>query len=133
MFKHKKKEDIDLGGNKFDVINREKYITLEPVWTLLENIPEDMKIKSDILWEKTRVEPTIGNQLLQELFQEFQNKMITNILDLVFNQDELVYSWLLDKMMLLVTRVDTGNNITALIDNPIMNDLKEKWRTKRGL
>ncbi len=132
MFKKNKKIDVDLAGNKFDVQDKDKYVLLEPIWSILENTPEDMKITSEELWKQSMVDPVIGNKLIQDLFQEFQGKVISNLLDLMFKPDEIIYSWVFDKMMLLVTRVDTGSNIT-LVDNPIMNGLKDKWREHRGL
>jgi len=126
-----KKDNVDVGASKYDVDDREKYAPLEPVWEVLEKIPSDIQISSKELWEQSSVDPEVGNPLIKELFKEFQQKMLGNMLDLALHPDHIVDSWVFDKMMLLSTRVNTGSGV-ELGDSPVMSLWKDKWMKKRG-
>lgn len=125
-------ETVDVAGSKFDVEDQSKYEYLEPIWEILANTPSDTKITSKELWEQSELDPVEGNRLIQELFGEFRNKMLKNIVTLLINKKAVVNSWAFDKMMLLSTRVDTGSGI-ELGDNAIMNTWKKEWLKKRGM
>ncbi len=125
-------KNIDLAGSKFEADDITKYKYLNPIWGILENTPEDMKITSQELWEQSELNPKIGNPLLHEMTVEWMNKIINNIWALARNNEQVVHTWLFDKCMLLMTRVDTGG-VTKIPNNFVFNKWKKLWREKRGL
>ena len=124
-------EKIDVSGSKYDVEDITHYDYLKPIWELLENTP-DQGITSKEIWEKTKLDPKVGNRLIKELQNEFQNKVLTNFLGLFANKKQIVNSWAFDKVMLLVTKIVTGSSI-SLPDNMVFNMWKREWRKKRGI
>ena len=69
---------------------------------------------------------------MKELQNEFQNKVLKNFIGLFTNKKQIVNSWAFDKVMLLVTKINTGSGI-SLPDNMIFNMWKREWRKKRGI
>ena len=120
---------IDVGKTKFDV-DIKKYEYLNPIWTVLNEIPHDSTITAQELWEKTGLDPERGNRLLREFSQDFMNVFAKHFLSLLFSKKELTHSWTFDKVMLLCTRIDTGNTM-SLPDNPVMNQMKQEWMKNR--
>lgn len=127
-----KNDDVDIAGSRFDVDDHTKYDYLLPVWKLLEDVPEDIKIKSNDVWIQTGLDKEKGNRLMKELQIEFQNKVMKNFMDLIINKKHIVCSWTFDKIMLLCTRVDTGSDI-SLGDSPVMDLWKKEWMKNRGI
>ena len=139
-------EKIDVSGSKFDVEDITKYDYLKPIWEMidgsirqyygiisnkLENSP-DQGITSKELWDKSELDPEKGNKLIKELQIEFQNKVLSNIMNLFIHKKQIANSWAFDKVMLMVTKINTGSDV-GLPDNMIFNMWKREWRKKRGI
>jgi len=124
-------EKIDVSGSKFDVEDITKYDYLKPIWEILENSP-DQGITSKELWDKSELDPEKGNKLIKELQIEFQNKVLSNIMNLFIHKKQIANSWAFDKVMLMVTKINTGSDV-GLPDNMIFNMWKREWRKKRGI
>jgi len=129
----KKNNDVEISANSFDVKDREKYEYLDPVWDVLENTPEK-GITAEELWDCTDLDPVKGNQLLKELQNEFMSKFLEkkNMMALIMNNSLVARTWVFDKIMLLVTRLDTSSGVD-LPDNLVMNNWKKEWRKQRGV
>jgi len=129
----KKDNDVEMSANSFDVEDREKYEYLDPVWKVLENTPEK-GITAKELWDRTGLDSVKGNQLLKEMQNEFMNKFLEkkNMLSLLMNNSLVARTWVFDKIMLLVTRLETGSGVD-LPDNLVMNNWKKEWRKQRGV
>jgi hypothetical protein len=123
--------DVDVSGSKYDVDDITKYEYLNPVWSVLENTPEK-GITSKELWDQTELDPVKGNKLMQELANEFMQKVLHNFVGLFVDKKQIVNSWAFDKVMLLTTRIETGSGV-MLPDNMVFNMWKREWRKKRGM
>lgn len=134
------KNDIIIGGSSYDVEDINRYDYLEPIWDVLNNTPEK-GITSKQLFEQTHLDENRSNKLVKELMNEFQSKFmhdLTNPVKMIFKfskkdfyEKNLSNCWAWDKMMLLATRIDTGQ--PHIFDtNPIMLQFKQKWIEQRG-
>ena len=124
-------DDVDVSGSKYDVEDRACYDYLKPIWEVLENVPEQ-GITSDELWKQSKLDKEHGNKLIKQLQNEFQNNVLNNITGLFLNKKEIVNSWAFDKIMLLVTKINTNSGV-QLPDNMVFNMWKKEWRKKRGI
>ena len=129
-----------IGGSKIDVENPDEYSYLNPIWEILNNVPEK-GITTKELFEKTGLDEKIANQLVQEFMHVFQKKLLNMMKNPIalfkmandkFFERNLANSWVFDKMMLLSTRVNTGDD-NPMDDNPYMENWKNKWIENRGM
>lgn len=127
-----KKKDEVVGGSKFDVEDTSKYEYLEPIWPVLRNTPEE-GITGEELFKETNLEMNKAHELIKDLMFTWQNiltKELKNPFNLMkmardsFFEKNLANSWLFDKLMLLGTRIDTGN------PNPMKNPITDRWTKK---
>lgn len=134
-------DDVDIiGGSKYDVENINEYDYLKPIWDVLNNIP-DKGITSDELFKTTKLDEKQANQLVKKMMNEFQNKFMKELKNPIkamynfskkdFYEKNLANCWVFDKMMLLGTKIDTGNP-NPMDGNPFMTKFKNKWIEMRG-
>jgi hypothetical protein len=133
-------KDIVVGGSKYDVENIEHYDYLKPIWEILNNIPEK-GITSEELFKQTSLDEKQANTLIKNMMTEFQNKfmkelehpfkMMFKFSKKDFYDKNLGNCWAWDKMMLLATKIDTGQP-NPMDNNPFMNKFKQQWIEKRG-
>jgi len=131
---------VFIGRSKLDVEDPEKYKYLEPLWELLRNTPEK-GITSKELFEQTGLDEKKANMMVKEIMMVYQNglvKLLSNPLNLMKAGDDGFYdkyfadNWAYDKMMLLATRVDTGNP-NPMDGNPFMDVWKQRWVESKGM
>lgn len=125
-------------GNVFDIVDRDKYSYLDPLWTLLENTPDDVKLTYDEIYTRLKLDPLSCDKMVNEFANEWMNnfiKQMKNPLKFIkiarddFYDKQLKNNWGFDKVMLLVTRVQGSRELP---DNPIFNDWKNRWIEDRG-
>ena len=82
-----------------------------------------------------------ANMMVKEIMMVYQNglvKLLSNPLNLMKAGDDGFYdkyfadNWAYDKMMLLATRVDTGNP-NPMDGNPFMDVWKQRWVESKGM
>lgn len=132
---------VFIGRSKFDVEDTNCYEYLEPMWKILENTSEK-GITTEELLKQSGLEEKKTNELVQEIMMVFQRALLKEMKN-PFNlfkmnnskwfEKNLANSWVFDKMMLLATRVDTGNPDDPMDGNPFMSGWKEQWLEKRGM
>lgn len=132
--------NVIIGGSKYDVPDITKYSYLNPIWKILNNIP-DKGITSKKLFEQTKLDEKQANILVREMIMVFQNsfmKELKNPIKMMFKfgkkdfyEKNLANCWVFDKLMLLGTKIDTGNP-NVMDNNPFMAKFKQKWNESRG-
>lgn len=119
--------------NIFEAEDITKYDYLKPLFEVLENIPSDMQITSQELWEQSGLDPQEGNHLLNELSSEFMNKVARHMIKLSLNKQAFVHTWLFDKVALLTTKVNTGGPNLDIENIPVLGGWIAEWRETRGV
>lgn len=130
-----------IGGSRFDIEDKSKYEYLSPIWFVLENTGEK-GITTKELFEQTSLDEKKANSLVNEMVVVFQNALMKetcNPLKMLGMGNDKWYDknlrncWVFDKLMLLATRIDTGNPDDPMDGNPFMDVWKNKWLEQRGM
>lgn len=128
------------GRGKIDVENPDDYKYLDPLWTVLRNVPEQ-GITANEMGAQSGLDPKIAVPMIQKLSNIYQKKMtkelllgdISKIDTTTFWEQNLQDSWLFDKMMLLGTKVNTMIPNQGWDDSEYVKALKKKWLESKGM
>lgn len=132
---------VIIGRSNFDVEDISKYEYLNPIWKVLENTSEK-GITTVELFKQVGLDEKKTNTLVKEIMMVFQNALIREMRNPLkmfsmgndkWYDKNLANSWVFDKIMLLATRVDTGNPDDPMDGNPFMEVWKNKWLEQRGM
>ena len=134
-------------------VDQEKYKYLEPLWSVLENNPDGIKLDDALKQAKLKKDPTL--KLISGLAREYNNvvarvtnqmfskpsvmKIVNSIIsgerkdnELVAEyEDKLVRSWIFDKY-LLYCRIEELNFVDLIPDKAAFKRLQGKWLAAKG-